>query len=76
MTEETQKCQFVPIPSLCSEMSLLRKEELEELLPREVLEWRDVLLVSDDFFAVFCVAVRLHSVKKKTHMMKVNVIVN
>lgn len=38
MTEEMQKCQFVPIPSLCSEMSLLRKEELEELLPREVLE--------------------------------------
>lgn len=54
---------YVLMPLLCSEASLKRKAE-------EWLEWdesedcRDVSRVTEDFFAVFCVAVRLHSVKR------------
>jgi hypothetical protein len=44
-----------------------KKEKMEELLNWEELsEWRDVALVTgNDFFPVFCVAVRLHSVMRK-----------
>lgn len=46
-----------------SEESLMSKdEEPEVLLDSE--DWRDVSLVTDDLFLVWCVAVRLHSVTK------------
>lgn len=53
----------LPMPLICSEESLTRKEEeLDELLDwKDFEELRDVSLVIDDFFIVFCVAVRLHS---------------
>lgn len=50
-----------PIPLLWSKESLTRKEEeLEELWDWDEFD-RVVNLVTDDFFTVFCVAVRLHS---------------
>lgn len=53
------------MPLLCSDESVTRKEvELDELLDWENFE--DFNLVSDDFFTVFCVAVRLHSVKRNS----------
>lgn len=54
---------YILMPLLWSEVSLKRKaEELLELDESE--DWRDVSRVTEDFFAVFCVAVRLHSVKR------------
>lgn len=69
-------CRHSPMPLICSEDSLTRNdEEPDELLEFE--ELRDVSLVTDAFFMVFCVAVRLHSVekKKKSTRQKVNIII-
>lgn len=63
----------LPMPLFWSEESLTRNEgEPDELLDSD--EWRDVSLVTDDFFTVFCVAVRLHSVKRNLTRYRSNVI--
>lgn len=54
---------YLPMPLICSEESLTRQEEEPDVL-LDWEDWRDVSLVTDDFFLVCCVAVRLHSVKK------------
>lgn len=61
------------MPLICSDKSVTRKEvELDELLDWEDFEeWRDLSLVTDDFFVVFCVAVRLQSIKNKFHKTNV-----
>lgn len=54
----------VPIPQMFSDGSLTRQEEeLDELLDFE--ELTGVSFIDFVFFTVFCVAVRLHSEKRK-----------
>lgn len=68
---KTRCCLDSPMPLVCSDMSFARKEEeLEELLDwKDLDEGRDVSLLTDDFFVVFCVAVRLHSVNRNIELV-------
>lgn len=61
---------YLLMPLIWSEVSLTRNDVgLDELLDfADSEDWRDVSRVTDDFFVVFCVAVRLHSVKRISTM--------
>lgn len=66
-------CLCLPMPLIDSELSLTRKaDDPPELLDSEdIEELTDVNMVNEDFFAVFCVAVRLHSVKDTFLKMRI-----